>query len=129
MLGLLSTTAKSSMRPPITAGPTSRNSRFLNLSVGLGWSPGAARAFIASTPRDTAQTRIGRRAFHVRFIFFSLCARPGMLLPLAGTAHQVFWKGKQPDAETDARSRRYVSPPENSAVAGSIPMQLAGYAC
>src|SRR5216683_6307362 len=71
MFGLLSTTAKSSMRPPITAGPISRNSRFLNLSVGLGWSPGAARAFIASAPRDTAQTRIGRRAFHVCFIFFS----------------------------------------------------------
>src|SRR5947199_6147089 len=38
MFGLLSTTAKSSMRPPIVAGPISRNSRFLNLSVGLGWS-------------------------------------------------------------------------------------------
>src|ERR1700726_2953450 len=36
MFGLLSTTAKSSMRPPITAGPISRNSSALNLSVGFG---------------------------------------------------------------------------------------------
>src|SRR5580692_2134037 len=37
MLGLLSTTPKSSMRPPITAGPISRNSRFFSLSVTLDW--------------------------------------------------------------------------------------------
>src|SRR5215471_18019630 len=36
MLGLDSTTAKSSMRPPITAGPISRNSSDLNLSIGKG---------------------------------------------------------------------------------------------
>src|SRR5882724_12935376 len=36
MFGLLSTTAKSSIRPPIVAGPSSRNSRFLNVSVGFG---------------------------------------------------------------------------------------------
>src|SRR6266852_8749836 len=36
MFGLPSTTAKSSMRPPIVAGPISRNSRLLNLSVGFG---------------------------------------------------------------------------------------------
>src|SRR3979490_634065 len=40
IFGLLSTTAKSSMRPPITAGPISRNSSALNLSVGFGWSVG-----------------------------------------------------------------------------------------
>src|SRR5215469_753435 len=34
ILGLLSTTAKSSMRPPMTAGPISRNSSDLNLSIG-----------------------------------------------------------------------------------------------
>src|SRR5689334_13481779 len=34
MLGLDSTTAKSSMRPPMTAGPISRNSRALNFSMG-----------------------------------------------------------------------------------------------
>src|ERR1041385_3387916 len=36
IFGLLSTAAKSSMRPPITAGPISRNSRDLNLSMGAG---------------------------------------------------------------------------------------------
>src|SRR5579863_5811507 len=41
MLGLLSTTAKSSTRPPITAGPISRNSSALNLSIGAD-SLGAA---------------------------------------------------------------------------------------
>src|SRR6266481_433259 len=60
MFGLLSTTAKSSMRPPIVAGPISRNSRLLNLSVGFGWSPGA-RALIADAPRIAAQARIIRR--------------------------------------------------------------------
>src|SRR5882762_3744430 len=68
MFGLLSTTAKSSMRPPITAGPSSRNSRFLNLSVGLGWSAGTAGAFVANAPVNTP-TRIVRRAFRIRFIF------------------------------------------------------------
>ena len=33
MFGLLSTTAKSSMRPPMTAGPISRNSSALNFSI------------------------------------------------------------------------------------------------
>src|SRR6266481_3974281 len=88
MLGLLSTTAKSSMRPPIVAGPSSRNSRFLNLSVGFGWSPGAAFALTAQAPSDAAQTRIIRRAFHVCFISISLCARPGMLLRLGRITHQ-----------------------------------------
>jgi hypothetical protein len=37
MFGLLSTTPKSSMRPPITAGPISRNSKFFSLSVTLVW--------------------------------------------------------------------------------------------
>src|SRR5260370_889139 len=82
MFGLLSTTAKSSMRPPIVAGPISRNSRFLNLSVGLGWSPDAACAVTANAPRDTAQTRIFRRAFHAFFISIPLVARPGMILRL-----------------------------------------------
>src|SRR6266849_9927221 len=81
MLGLLSTTAKSSMRPPIVAGPSSRNSRFLNLSVGFGWSPGAAFALAAKTPTDTAQAKIIRRAFHVCFISIPLCARPRHVTP------------------------------------------------
>src|SRR5260370_12759584 len=47
MFGLLSTTAKSSMRPPITAGPISRSSTFFSLSTALGWS--ASRASISPT--------------------------------------------------------------------------------
>ena len=90
MFGLLSTTAKSSMRPPIVAGPISRNSRFLNLSVGLGWSAGAAFEVIANTPRKIAQTRIVRRAFDTSFISIPLFRRPGMLLRLGRLAHQVF---------------------------------------
>src|SRR6266436_3042380 len=90
MLGLLSTTAKSSMRPPIVAGPSSRNSRFLNLSVGFGWSPGAAFALTPQAPIDAAQARIIRRVFHVCFISIPLFARPGMLPRLGRITHQVF---------------------------------------
>src|SRR5437588_12244482 len=68
MFGLLSTTAKSSMRPPMVAGPISRNSRFLNLSLGFGWSPGAASALMDNPPKIAAQARIVRRAFQVCFI-------------------------------------------------------------
>src|ERR1700720_4550273 len=42
MFGLLPPTAKSSMRPPITAGPISRSSRFFSLSVGSGGPAGRA---------------------------------------------------------------------------------------
>src|SRR6266436_5350818 len=90
MLGLLSTTAKSSMRPPIVAGPSSRNSRLLNLSVGFGWSPGAAFALTPQAPIDAAQARIIRRVFHVCFISIPLFARPGMLPRLGRITHQVF---------------------------------------
>src|SRR6266849_9585405 len=90
MFGLLSTTAKSSMRPPITAGPSSRNSRFLNLSVGFGWSPGAAFALSTTGPRVAAQARIVRRAFHICFISIPLSARPGILLLLGRVTHQLF---------------------------------------
>src|SRR5882757_3674398 len=90
MLGLLSTTAKSSMRPPIVAGPSSRNSRFLNLSVGFGWSPGAAFALTHQAPSDAALARIIRRAFHVCFISIPLFARTGMLPRLGRITHQVF---------------------------------------
>src|SRR5260370_14688866 len=58
MFGLLSTTAQSSMRPPIVAGPISRNSRFLNLSVGFGWSPGDASPVLPTPPTIPAQPRI-----------------------------------------------------------------------
>src|SRR5260370_39227657 len=89
MFGLLSTTAKSSMRPPIVAGRISRNSRFLNLSVGFGWSPGAASALIDNAPRIAAQARIVHRAFPVCFISIPLDARPGILLRPGRMAHQM----------------------------------------
>src|SRR6202030_582855 len=72
MLGLLSTTAKSSMRPPITAGPISRNSRILHLSVAFGWSAGAASAFTAHGPIQSSPPRIVRRALEICFIFILL---------------------------------------------------------
>src|SRR6202521_5818078 len=84
MFGLLSTTAKSSMRPPIVAGPISRNSKFLSLSVGFSWSPGDALALIDNGPRIAAQARIVRRAFHACFISIPLCTRPGILSRLGG---------------------------------------------
>src|SRR6202165_22549 len=90
MFGLLSTTAKSSMRPPIVAGPISRNSRFLNLSVGFGWSPGPARAVIGDGPKINDQARIIHRAFPVCFISIPLGARPGILLRLGRIAHPMF---------------------------------------
>src|SRR6202040_2677494 len=115
MFGLLSTTAKSSMRPPIVAGPISRNSRFLNLSVGFGWSPGAARALIDNAPRIAAQARIVRRAFHACFISIPLCTRPGILLRLGRITHQNVLKGTPTRWHTDARRCRFVSLPGNSA--------------
>src|SRR5216683_8100069 len=90
MFGLLSTTAKSSMRPPIVAGPISRNSRFLNLSAGFGWSPGADCALITNAPNEAAQTRIVRKAFPVGFISIPLRARPSTLLRPGRITHQVF---------------------------------------
>src|SRR5260370_33292710 len=57
MFGLPSTTAKSSMRPPIVAGPISRNSRFLSLSVGFGWSAGPGSAAVANAPQNATAAR------------------------------------------------------------------------
>src|SRR6516164_4420297 len=50
MSGFDSTTAKSSMRPPITAGPSSRNSSDLNLSMteGSAAAVSAGAAFLSS---------------------------------------------------------------------------------
>src|SRR5467141_3087163 len=94
MFGLLSTTAKSSMRPPIVAGPSSRNSRFFSLSVGLGWSPGAAFALTAQATSDAAQTRITRRPFHVCFISSPCVQGPACYPGWAASRIKCFWKGK-----------------------------------
>src|SRR5580704_1516776 len=89
IFGLLSTTAKSSILPPITAGPISRNSRFLNLSADFGWSrsPGVATTLAASAPKMTTPARIVLRAFHASFISIPLFARPGILLRLSFIPH------------------------------------------
>src|SRR5215831_5068400 len=102
--GLLSTTAKSSMRPPITAGPISRNSRFLNLSVGFC---GAAARFTAIAPSSTRRATTIRRILDEGFIS-SPHARPGML-PLPGVLRiQCFETATNPE-QTDARGERRVS--------------------
>src|SRR6266567_9635587 len=103
MFGLLSNTAKSSMRPPIVAGPISRNSRFLNLSVGFGWSPGPASVFIANEPKKAKQANIAWRAFHLCFISIPLCARPGMLPLPARMTHHMFLKGQTNPVQRQTR--------------------------
>src|SRR6266700_5392346 len=104
ILGLLSTTAKSSMRPPITAGPISRNSRFLNLSAGFC---GAAAKFTAITPSNTEQATIVRRILDVCFIA-SPHARPG-ILPLSGVLRIQFSGTATNPEQTDARGLCCVS--------------------
>src|SRR6266513_60892 len=94
MFGLLSTTAKSSMRPPITAGPISRNSRFLNLSVGFCGLPGAPGVLTVAASTNTIQARILRSVLDVCFISISSRARSG-ILPLSGVLRiKCFWKGQ-----------------------------------
>src|SRR6266436_4757882 len=104
MFGLLSTTAKSSMRPPIVAGPISRNSKFLNLSAGFGWSPGPASVFIANEPKKAKQAKIAWRALHLCFISIPLCARPGMLLLPARVTHHMFLKGQTNPVQRQTRN-------------------------
>src|SRR5882724_11591636 len=89
MLGLLSTTAKSSMRPPIVAGPISRNSRFFSLSTELAWSAGAAGVFSPNAPIQTAIARIRLGTFGPCFILFPPRTRPGMLLRPAHLTHHM----------------------------------------
>src|SRR5271163_4146856 len=57
IFGLLSTTAISSIRPPITAGPISRNSKFFNLSVGLDWPAAPPAAMLDSPMQNTAAAK------------------------------------------------------------------------
>src|SRR6202521_4458593 len=104
MFGLLSTTAKSSMRPPIVAGPISRNSRFFSLSVRFGWSAaGGAVALIVKGPNKTTPARIMRRAFHSCFISIPLCARPGMILRQARITHHMFLEGQTNPVQRQTR--------------------------
>src|SRR6266850_1974411 len=95
MLGLLSTTAKSSMRPPMVAGPISRNSRFFSLSTGLAWSAGAAGTFAASALMQMAIPEISRRAFEPCFISFPHAQGPACYSCRPISRIICFWKGKQ----------------------------------
>src|SRR2546430_9294695 len=81
MFGLLSTTAKSSMRPPMVAGPISRNSRFLNLSAGFCWAPGAARAPPGKTPKNAPPPRNIPRGLPRYFTFISPPTKPATVRP------------------------------------------------
>ena len=111
MFGLLSTTAKSSMRPPIVAGPISRNSKLLNLSAGFGWSPGPASVFIANEPKKAKQAKIAWRALHLCFISIPPVRKARHVTP-AGShdASYVFERANLPRAKTDARFPHHVSP-------------------
>src|SRR6266478_6463170 len=93
MLGLLSTTAKSSMRPPMVAGPISRNSRFFSLSTGLAWPAGAAGAFAASALIQMAIAEISRRAFAPCFILFPPTHKARHVTP-AGPFHASYVSGR-----------------------------------
>src|SRR5690348_5147757 len=92
MFGLLSTTAKSSIRPPITAGPISRNSKFFSLSVRFDWPAGPACVLTPAPPQNSPAAKMVLKAYLALCIFFSLCARPGIIPPQCRRAHQLFLK-------------------------------------
>src|SRR5713226_9180321 len=96
MFGLLSTTAKSSMRPPITAGPISRSSRFLNLSAGFGWSAGRGSAPAINDPPNNPATAVNFKANDTRFMILSLIARRGIILRCFPTRIICLWKQPGP---------------------------------
>src|ERR1700675_690199 len=77
MFGLLSTTPKSSIRPPITAGPISRNSKFFSLSVGFDWPTVQTGARIASPTQNTTAATIVLKANKARRIFFPPVCKAG----------------------------------------------------
>src|SRR6266481_1123912 len=104
-LGLLSTTAKSSIRPPIVAGPISRNSKFFSLSMELAWSAGAAGVFPPNAPIQTAIARIRLGTFGPCFISFPPRARPGMLLLPAHLTHHMFLEGQTNPVQLQTRHR------------------------
>src|SRR6266852_3680601 len=96
IFGLLSTTAKSSMRPPITAGPTSRSSRLFSLSVGFDWSAGRGSAPAISTPPNSPAAAANFQANDTRFMILSLIARRGIILPCLSTRIICLWKHPVP---------------------------------
>src|SRR5580704_3590925 len=77
MFGLLSTTPKSSMRPPITAGPISRNSKFFSFSVGLDCPAVPPGAMTANPTQDITAAKLIFKADEARSIFFPLVCKAG----------------------------------------------------
>src|SRR5580704_15883864 len=77
MFGLLSTTPKSSMRPPITAGPISRNSKFFSLSAGLAWPAVSLGRRIAIAKQNSTPAKVIFKADETRRIFFPLVCKAG----------------------------------------------------
>src|SRR5690242_5595432 len=108
IFGLLSTTAKSSMRPPITAGPISRNSRLLNFSAGFGWSPPPAFIFVADAPKNNPTITPVPKADLTRFIIHPSTRGPasysGALPPASFVSEKDLSR-----AEKDAPRRTPVS--------------------
>ncbi len=96
MFGLLSTTAKSSMRPPITAGPISRSSRFFSVSVGFVWSAGRGSAPAISAPPNNPAADANFQANDTRFMILSLIARRGIILRCFPTCITSLWKQPGP---------------------------------
>src|SRR5580692_10650047 len=103
IFGLLSTTPKSSIRPPITAGPISRNSRFFSLSVGFACPAVSTGATIVSPTQSVAAARIILNADELRFISSSpsVQGRASYLLN-ASARINCFRNGKPTRAQTDA---------------------------
>src|SRR5229473_85380 len=110
MLGLLSATAKSSMRPPMVAGPISRNSRFFSLSTALACPASAAGAFAASALIQMAIAEISPRAFAPCFIVIPSTHKARHVTP-AGPFHASYVSGRadKPCATSDAPSCCHVS--------------------
>src|ERR1700732_4443432 len=75
MFGLLSTTPKSSIRPPITAGPISRNSKFFSLSVRFDWPAVPLGAMLANPKQNTTPAKLIFNADKARCIFFPLVCK------------------------------------------------------
>src|SRR6266852_168236 len=114
MFGLLSTTAKSSMRPPITAGPISRSSRFLSLSTMLGWSAGRASAPAISTMANNPAAATHFKTHDTRFMILSLIARRGIILRCYITRIFVSGMTRPVKRKTHAAAPRFRRPLHNA---------------
>src|SRR2546427_4023009 len=100
------------MRPPMTAGPISRNSRFLNLSVEFCCSPGAASALPLNAPRKATAIRVVRRALNKYFISIPHAQGPASYPCRLASRITFIWKG-QPTLCRDRRAaplRRFTHP-------------------